>query len=309
MSKLGFIFPGQGSQKTGMMAELADRYDQVNSCFSQASDVLGIDLWQTCQQQDPAQLNTTEITQPALLTASVAIWRIWQDENGPMPDVMAGHSLGEYSALVCAEALSLEQAVSLVHQRGKFMQSAVPSGSGKMAAIVGLDDAAIAAACEQASQGEVVAPANFNSLGQTVIAGEASAVERAMQACKEAGAKRVLPLAVSVPSHCDLMKPAADAMSELLATLAFNSPKIPVIHNVNAKTSSSVSEIKENLVAQLSQPVQWVDTIRAMAAAEVNRVVECGPGKVLCGLVKRTEKEIECGASEDLDSLTKSLGH
>jgi len=307
MQKFGFVFPGQGSQKLGMLGNLAAEYAVVEQTFAEASEQLDLDLWQVAQSDTNNSLDQTHITQPVLLAASVAIWRIWNQRGGPEPAIMAGHSLGEYSALVCAGVLDFAAAVSLVHKRGKFMQAAVPAGTGKMAAIVGLENHLIDELCEQASEGQIVSAANFNSPGQTVIAGEAAAVERAMILCKEAGAKRALPLNVSVPSHCALMQPAAEQLAEELVNTEFDSARIPVIHNVNAELSGTPDQIRENLILQLYQPVQWLDSIRLMRKAGVGKLVECGPGKVLCGLVKRIEPEIACFGSDDTASLNSVL--
>ena len=307
MKKFGFVFPGQGSQKLGMLRELAIEYAAVEQTFAEASAKLDLDLWHTVQFDPENILDQTHITQPALLAASVAIWRIWQQQNGPRPAMLAGHSLGEYSALVCADVLEFSTAIDIVQQRGKFMQASVPPGTGTMAAIVGLENYQIDAACAEAAQGEIVSAANFNSPGQTVIAGHAQAVARAMDLCKQAGAKRVLPLNVSVPSHCALMKPAAEQLEQLLISVKFAPASIPVVQNVNAEISGSPDEIRSNLIRQLYQPVQWVDSIRLAHKAGVSRLVECGPGKVLSGLVKRIEPEIACFGSDDIASLKTAL--
>jgi len=308
-SNLAFVFPGQGSQAVGMLAELGANHSIVTDTFGQASKVLGYDLWQLVQHDADGQLNQTHITQPALLTASVALWRLWLDQGGATPKVMAGHSLGEYSALVCAGALDFEDAVSLVEARGKFMQAAVPAGEGAMAAIIGLGDDAIAEACEVSAQGQIVAPVNYNSPGQVVIAGSKAAVERAMVACKEAGAKRALPLPVSVPSHCALMQPAADQLSEMLASIQVNVPIIPVVQNVDAKVATSGESIVKNLVAQLHQPVLWTQCVEAIATYDADLVVECGPGKVLTGLTKRIDKTLQSASINDAASLAATLEH
>lgn len=298
MTLNAFLFPGQGSQRIGMLSAIAAEHSQVQDTFAEASNVLGIDLY-AISQGDDTKLNSTEITQPALLAASVALWRIWSDVGGAKPAMLAGHSLGEYSALVCAGALDFTTAVEIVNKRGKYMQEAVPAGVGKMAAIVGLDDALIEQACAASEQGQIVSPANFNSQGQTVIAGDADAVERAMLACKDAGAKRVLPLNVSVPSHCGLMHPAAERMRPLLTDCAISAPAIPVLQNVSAAVETDVDRIRENLLAQLYSPVRWVETIEAMVSANVSAFVECGPGKVLTGLVKRIDRKVTCQSIED----------
>lgn len=307
MNNIGFVFPGQGSQKLGMLAGLAAKFGVVEVTFREASAVLGKDLWEVTQIDQREQLNQTDITQPVLLAASVAIWRVWQGQQGPQPSILAGHSLGEYSALVCAGVLAFGDAIQLVHQRGRHMQAAVSAGTGKMAAIIGFDDSKIAGLCEQAAQGQVVAAANFNSPGQTVIAGDVDAVERAMVLCKEAGAKRALPLNVSVPSHCALMKPAAEQLQAELDRVQFNSPQIPVVQNVNARVCEDPNLIKENLIKQLYAPVLWVDSVKCMRASGVEKILECGPGKVLNGLIKRIEPELDCFASEDPEGLASAI--
>ena len=307
MNNIGFVFPGQGSQKLGMLADLAASFSVVTDTFAEASAVLDRDLWEVSQIDQEEQLNQTDITQPVLLAASVAIWRIWQEQQGPQPSILAGHSLGEYSALVCSGVLAFDDAIQLVHQRGRYMQAAVSAGTGKMAAIVGLDDSKIAGLCEQAAQGQVVSPANFNSPGQTVIAGDVDAVERAMVLCKEAGAKRALPLNVSVPSHCALMKPAAEQLQAELERVQFNDPQIPVVQNVNAQICEDPKLIKENLIKQLYAPVLWVDSVRCIRAGGVEKLLECGPGKVLSGLIRRIEPDISCFASEDPEVLTGTI--
>jgi len=302
MSTFGFVFPGQGSQKLGMLGDLAEIHPSIKATFDLASEVLQRDAWEIAQIDAENLLDRTDITQPLLLAASVAIWRAWQEAGGKAPSILAGHSLGEYSALVCAEVITLKDALRLVNRRGLYMQNAVPPGTGKMAAIVGLDDEAILAACKEAAQGEIVSPANFNSQGQTVIAGHTAAVERAMVACKEAGAKRTLPLNVSVPSHCELMRPAAEELALDLEAITFSTPKITVVQNSTAEIVSDPLQIKTNLISQLYLPVQWVDSVRIMASNGVQKVVECGPGKVLCGLIKRIDKDLVCmGSEEPLD--------
>ena len=302
MSTFGFVFPGQGSQKLGMLGDLAEIHPSIKATFDLASEVLQRDAWEIAQIDAENLLDRTDITQPLLLAASVAIWRAWQEAGGKAPSILAGHSLGEYSALVCAEVITLKDALRLVNRRGLYMQNAVPPGTGKMAAIVGLDDEAILAACKEAAQGEIVSPANFNSQGQTVIAGHTAAVERAVVACKEAGAKRTLPLNVSVPSHCELMRPAAEELALDLEAITFSTPKIAVVQNSTAEIVSDPLKIKTNLISQLSLPVQWVDSVRIMASNGVQKVVECGPGKVLCGLIKRIDRDLVCmGSEEPLD--------
>ena len=307
MTKFAMIFPGQGSQTVGMLKDLADNYPIVKSTFAEASEVLGYDLWALIQNGPTEELNKTWQTQPALLASSVAIYRVWQSENGSEPDFMAGHSLGEYSALVCAGVIDFKDAIKLVELRGKLMQEAVPNGTGAMFAIIGLDNDSIRHACEQAAQGQVVAPVNFNSPGQVVIAGNKEAVERAGVLCKEAGAKRVLPLAVSVPSHCALMKPAADKLASTLNSITFNSPKFVVINNVDVKFESAVDNIKAALIAQLYSPVRWTETVEDMANQGVTLLVEMGPGKVLTGLTKRIVDTLSGCAVNDKASLDAAL--
>ncbi|MDO6705752.1 ACP S-malonyltransferase [Photobacterium sp. 1_MG-2023] len=303
MSKFAIVFPGQGSQAVGMLAELAEQYESVQQTFAEASEVLGYDLWALVQNGPAEALNETHRTQPALLTASVAIWRVWQAEGGAQPAVLAGHSLGEYSALVCAGVLDFKDAVKLVELRGQLMQEAVPAGVGAMSAIIGLDNDAIAKACEEAAQGEVVAPVNFNSPGQVVIAGHKAAVERANELCKAAGAKRALPLPVSVPSHCELMKPAAEKLAQALESIAFNTPAIPVINNADVATETDPAAMKLALVKQLYGPVRWTETVERMAAEGVALLLEVGPGKVLTGLTKRIDKSLNGAAVNDSASL------
>lgn len=289
---LAFVFPGQGSQKISMLAELAAQYPIVTQTFAEASSVLGYDLWALVQNGTQEDINLTERTQPLLLTASVAVWRVWNEKNGAQPALMSGHSLGEWSALVCAGVVAFTDAVKLVQQRGKFMQEAVPAGQGAMAAIIGLDDALIIEACKKAEQGEVVSAVNFNSPGQVVIAGTAAAVERASANCKEAGAKRALPLPVSAPFHTSLMRPAADRLAEQIAATQFNSPKIPVVHNVTAQTETNPEKIKALMIEQIYSAVRWVECVNAMSNLGINTTVECGPGKVLSGLNKRINGEL-----------------
>ena len=304
-----FVFPGQGSQSVGMLAELGAVHPIVIETFAEASSALGYDLWHLVQHDNDGQLNQTHITQPALLASSVALWRLWLQQGGVTPTVLAGHSLGEYSALVCAGALDFADALKLVEARGHFMQAAVPPGEGAMAAIIGLDNAAIAFACQQSAHGEVVAPVNYNSPGQVVIAGSSAAVERAMIACKDAGAKRALPLPVSVPSHCALMLPAADKLSAMLEGIDIKTPAIPVVQNVGATVATSSESIASNLVAQLHQPVLWTQCIEAIADSGANLVIECGPGKVLNGLTKRINKTLQSASINDAASLAATLEH
>lgn len=307
MTQFAIVFPGQGSQTVGMLAELAAEYPVVQDTFAQASEVLGYDLWQLTAQGPVEELNKTWQTQPALLTASVAIWRVWQQQGGKQPALMAGHSLGEYSALVCAGALDFQEAVRLVELRGKLMQEAVSEGTGAMYAIIGLDNDAIAAACEASAQGQVVSPVNFNSPGQVVIAGNKEAVERAGAACKAAGAKRALPLPVSVPSHCALMKPAAEKLAEALKTITVTTPAIPVVNNVDACSETDPDAIRAALVKQLYSPVRWTECVSYVAAQGVDTLLEVGPGKVLTGLTKRIVDSLSAAAVNDPASLSAAL--
>lgn len=303
MSKFAIVFPGQGSQAVGMLAELGEQYDVVKQTFAEASDALGYDLWALVQNGPAEDLNKTFRTQPALLASSVAIWRVWQELGLEQPANLAGHSLGEYSALVCAGVIDFKEAIKLVELRGKLMQEAVPAGTGAMYAIIGLADDAIAKACEDAAQGEVVSPVNFNSPGQVVIAGSKDAVERAGALCKEAGAKRALPLPVSVPSHCALMKPAAEKLALALESIEFNSPQLPVINNVDVVAETDPAKIKDALVRQLHSPVRWTETVELMHEQGVEQLLELGPGKVLTGLTKRIVKTLTAAAVNDVASL------
>ncbi|MEQ9968312.1 ACP S-malonyltransferase [Pectobacterium carotovorum] len=307
MTQFAMVFPGQGSQTVGMLAELAAEYPIVTETFAQASEALGYDLWQLTQQGPAEELNKTWQTQPALLTASVAIWRVWQQQGGKTPALMSGHSLGEYSALVCAGVLDFQQAVRLVELRGKLMQEAVPEGTGAMYAIIGLDNEAIAKACEESAQGQVVSPVNFNSPGQVVIAGNKDAVERAGAACKAAGAKRALPLPVSVPSHCALMEPAAKKLAVALESVTFNSPVIPVVNNVDARIETTPEAIRDALVRQLHCPVRWTDCVEFMASQGIESLLEVGPGKVLTGLTKRIVDTLTAAAVNDPASLSATI--
>ncbi|MGK7245514.1 ACP S-malonyltransferase [Buttiauxella agrestis] len=307
MTQFAFVFPGQGSQAVGMLAEIAAANPVVEATFREASDALGYDLWASAQQGPAEELNKTWQTQPALLTASVALWRVWRQQGGKNPVLMAGHSLGEYSALVCAGVIDFADAVRLVELRGKLMQEAVPAGTGAMYAIIGLDDASIAKACEEAAQGEVVSPVNFNSPGQVVIAGNKDAVERAGAACKAAGAKRALPLPVSVPSHCALMKPAADKLAVALENITFNAPTVPVVNNVDVKCETSPEAIRSALVRQLYSPVQWTKSVEFMAAQGVTQLLEVGPGKVLTGLTKRIVDTLTASAINEPVALSAAL--
>ncbi len=304
---LAFVFPGQGSQQVGMLAELAEQHPVIKNTFAEASSVLGYDLWDLVQNGPEDDLNQTDKTQPALLTSGVALWRLWQEQGGNMPSVVAVHSLGEYTALVCAGALDFADGVNLVKLRGEFMQQAVPAGTGAMAAILGLADEGIAKACKGAEQGEVVSPVNYNCPGQVVIAGHKDAVARAIELCKEAGAKRAIPLPVSVPSHCELMKPAAEKMAAELAKIDVRMPDIDVVQNTTASVAASVDELKENLLAQLYSPVLWTNSVQSMVEKGIEKTVECGPGKVLSGLNKKIHRPLIVAAINDVAGLEKAL--
>ncbi len=295
-SHLAFVFPGQGSQSVGMLAELAAAHGLVRQTFDEASAGAGVDLWALAQQGPEDQLNRTENTQPALLAASVAVWRVWREQGGGLPAQLAGHSLGEYSALVAAGALSLSDAAALVAERGRLMQAAVPAGVGAMAAIIGGDDAQIAQACAEVAGEEIVAPANYNSPGQVVIAGHAAAVDRAIARLAELGVRKSVRLAVSVPSHCALMQDAAQRLAERMQSITWSQPTLPVVQNADARTHDSVDAIRDALRRQLFQPVRWTECVQALAAGGATRVVECGPGKVLAGLIKRIDKSLEARA-------------
>ncbi len=300
MTTLGLVFPGQGSQSVGMLADIAREHSDVRETFTQASDVLGYDLWELTQQGPEEKLAKTEYTQPALLTASYAIWRILSAEKKYQPTLLAGHSLGEYTALVCANALSFSDAVRLVALRGKYMQEAVPNGLGALAAIVGLDDSVVIKLCDEMAQGQTLAPANFNCPGQVVIAGHTEAVLRAITRAKEIGAKMAKQLSVSVPSHCLLMKPAAAQLKKLLETIPFQIPSIPVINNVDVMVYDNVSNIRDGLMRQLFMPVRWVETIQLFQKKGIQQIFECGPGKVLSGLNKRIVNDIQLASTSDL---------
>jgi [acyl-carrier-protein] S-malonyltransferase len=297
-----FVFPGQGSQAVGMLSDFADE-SVVRSTFDMASQVLGYDLWSLTQQGPQDELNNTVVTQPAMLTAGVACWRLWKAQGGADPALMAGHSLGEYTALVCAASLDFESALALVQERARLMQAAVPENNGAMAAVLGLDDDTVQAACLEAAEGEVVEAVNFNAPGQVVVAGVRSAVERAVNAAKQRGAKRALVLPVSVPSHCSLMESAAAKLAQHLAECPMAPPVIPVINNVDVKAESDPSAIRDALGRQLYKPVRWVEVIQSMASQGVGLVVEAGPGKVLMGLTKRIDKQIATQGIYDKSSL------
>lgn len=301
-----FVFPGQGSQSVGMMAAYGDAA-VVRATFDEASAALGEDLWQMVAAGPAEALTQTVNTQPVMLTAGIAAWRLWQELGGKQPSVVAGHSLGEYSALVAAGVLTFKDAVPLVRLRAAAMQEAVPLGTGAMAAILGLDDDGIRAACAEAAQGEVVEPVNFNAAGQTVIAGNKGAVERACEACKARGAKRAMLLPVSAPFHSSLIRPAADKLAARLAELDLQAPSIPVINNVDVAIETDPAKIRDALVRQAYHPVRWVETIQKMAAMGVTTVAECGPGKVLAGLTKRCADGVNGVALADAASMQANL--
>lgn len=309
VTSFGFIFPGQGSQSVGMLSDIAQTFPEVEATFAEASSVLGYDLWKLTQDGPAEALDNTVHTQPALLTASCAIWRILQTKKNFQPTLLAGHSLGEYTALVCAEAFRFDDAVKLVAARGQYMQEAVPAGQGALAAIVGLDDDAVKTICAQAALDEVLAPANFNSPGQVVIAGRTAAVQRAIVLAKEAGAKLAKLLPVSVPSHCALMKPAAEKLNAMLNTIEIKKPVLPVVNNVDAVIYDSAESIKKGLTQQLFLPVRWVEVIRFFENQNIQYVIECGAGKVLSGLNKRIAAGMQSTNTSDLANLqnTKEL--
>jgi [acyl-carrier-protein] S-malonyltransferase len=307
MSTFAITFPGQGSQSVGMLSELAESFPVVKHTFQEASEALGLDLWKMAQAGPAEELNQTQNTQPAMLAAGIGVWRVWNEHNGPRPAAMAGHSLGEYSALVAAGALDFADAVRLVRERGRLMQQAVPQGEGAMAAILGLSDEQVRGVCAQAAQNEVAEAVNFNSPGQVVVAGNAAAIARAVDLAKEAGAKRALMLDVSVPSHCALMRGAADQLYEVIQGVDLRMPEIPVIHNVSVGRAGSVEEIQDLLKRQLYSPVRWVETVQALAGEGVEILLEAGPGKVLTGLSKRIDKSLNGLAVFDGPSLDKAL--
>jgi len=312
-ASLAFVFPGQGSQATGMLTAAYALSDDVRHTFSEASEALGYDVRALVAEGDQAALDLTETTQPVLLACSVAIWRAWLSQGGAVPALLAGHSLGEFSALTCAGSFDFADALRLVRERGRFMQSAVPVGDGSMAAILGLDDADIRRICDEtsAASGEVVSAVNYNAPGQVVIAGHAGAVEAAIRALKAAGAKRCMPLAVSAPFHTSLMRPAGEKLAEILAETPIRTPEIPVIHNVHAQPEKNTQTIRDLLVSQISSPVMWTDCVRSLVAAGATRLAECGPGKVLCKLNKRIDRTINSfpmETPEDLQALL-SISH
>lgn len=304
---LAFVFPGQGSQSVGMLNALAAEQPLVKQTFAEASAALGYDLWSIVEQGPADKLNQTVVTQPAMLAAGVAVYRVWEKLGGAKPSAMAGHSLGEYTALTCARAIAFTDAVKLVADRGRFMQEAVPAGEGAMAAILGLDDDAVIALCREAAGGEVLAAVNFNSPGQVVIAGTAKAIERAVSLARKKGAKRALPLPVSVPSHCALMRPAAERLRQRLAEIRINPPAIPVVHNFNVQSETTAEGIREALARQVEFPVRWVETVKKLEADGATRIIECGPGKVLGGLVKRIVASVEVSSISDPKSIADAL--
>ena len=310
MTNLAFVFPGQGSQKIGMLADLAEHNPIIQKTFTEASDVLGYDMWHLIQQGAQEDINLTQRTQPILLTCSVAIWRLWNEKNGALPSQMAGHSLGEWSALVCANVIDFADGLRIVEARGKYMQQAVPVGQGAMAAIIGLEDQAILDACFEASSLGVVDAVNFNAPGQVVIAGSNDAVERAMEMCKSAGAKRALPLPVSAPFHTSLMKPAADKLAEMVNAVTFRAPEVPIMHNVHANNENDPQVIKKLMLEQIYSPVRWVDCVKQLKNSGASTLIECGPGKVLSGLSKRIDRELIALATEsaaDFDAVLTTI--
>ena len=305
MKNTAFLFPGQGSQKLGMLDNLSKNFSIIESTFQEASDAMGTDLWEIAQTDKRGILANTEITQPVLLAASVSIWRVWVSLTHERPSALAGHSLGEYSALVCADSLHFQDAVRLVHFRGSAMQSAVPNGKGKMAAILGLSEKTVAEICKDAQKKSgLVSPANINAENQIVIAGELPAVTQAIQLCKEAGAKRALALDVSVPSHCELMRTAAADLEQMLDSIKIFSPIIKVIQNVDGEVQTDISMIKNNLIRQLYMPVRWIDCVNKVYQLGCKNIVECGPGRILSGLVKRIQPEIQCFLSDTVERVT-----
>lgn len=307
MTKTAFLFPGQGSQSVGMMSALADEFSLVRATFEQASTVLAYDLWDLLANGPADELNKTEVTQPAMLAAGIATWRAWKESGGEQPDYLAGHSLGEYSALVAAGVMSFDDAIAIVAKRGRLMQQATPVGTGAMAAVLGLDDQVLGEICAQVSADEIVACANFNAPGQVVISGNKQAVEQVGELAKQAGARRVLPLPVSVPSHCMLMKPAAARLQELLLGVHFSAGVLPVIQNADVNSYADAEQVKEALARQLWQPVRWTETIQYLLKSGVERFVECGPGKVLAGLNRRITKPSPIFALTGRDAIEAAM--
>ncbi|WP_444957916.1 ACP S-malonyltransferase [Microbulbifer sp. ANSA003] len=304
---LAFVFPGQGSQKIGMLSEIAQEAPEIQATFAEASNVLGYDLWDLCQNGEQEAINLTQRTQPLLLTSSVALYRMWRSRGGAQPAFMAGHSLGEWSALVCSGVLAFKDAVHLVRERGRLMQEAVPVGEGAMAAIIGLDDAAVEEACAVSAEDEIVAAVNYNSPGQIVIAGSSAAVQRAIEACKAAGAKKAMPLPVSAPFHTELMRPAAEKLTPQIEATEFNAPEIPIVHNVHAELESDPEKIKTLMIEQIYRPVRWTACAQKIIGSGVEQMVECGPGKVLSGLIKRVDRSVSCHAIDSPSNFNEAL--
>lgn len=307
-TSLAFVFPGQGSQSVGMMTDLSAAHGEVKATFVEASEYFGRDMWSMAQEGPESLLAQTDITQPMMFVAGVAAWRAWCATTDIRPALMAGHSLGEYTAYVCSGAISLEQGTRLVKRRGELMRDACPGGQGKMAAVIGLEDEQVIAVCEQAAGGEVVQAVNFNAPGQVVIAGHAAAVDRAVELAKEAGARKAMPLAVSVPCHSDLMRPAAEKLAEQLRATTIGQPAIPVVNNIDAEVELNPDLIREKLIAQLYSPVLWVASVKTLAATGVDTLVECGPGKVLCGMSKRVERGLSVHSLQDQAGFDSALG-
>jgi [acyl-carrier-protein] S-malonyltransferase len=304
---LAIVFPGQGSQASGMQAALAEEFAAIRDTYREASDELGFDLWELVQEGPPDSINETIVTQPAMLTAGVAAWRAWRGAGGGLPAYLAGHSLGEYTALTCAGALQFADAMGLVTRRAELMQAAVPAGEGAMAAILGLDDDAVIAVCRAAAEGQVVSPVNFNSPGQVVIAGDRAAVERASEQAKAAGAKRAMLLSVSVPAHCDLMRPAAAEFAAALAEVDFSPPSLPVVNNVDVQPYGDVQQIRDGLERQLYSPVRWTGTMRYLVDHGTTFIAEAGPGKVLTGLVRRIDRSLPAACLDSPAALRDVL--
>lgn len=307
MTEFALVFPGQGSQTVGMLADLAAARPEVRQTFEEAGQALDIDLWRLICDGPAERLDRTELTQPAMLAGGVAVWRCWRAMSGKRPQAMAGHSLGEYTALVAAGAMDFADAVRIVAERGRLMQKAVAEGEGAMAAILGLDDDVVEAICREAAEGRVLAPANYNSPGQLVIAGDSAAVERAMHKCRDAGAKRAMVLPVSVPAHCALMEPAAAGVERALAGISISPPEIPVLHNVDGQTRAEPEAIRQALIEQVHQPVRWTGTVRALSASGVSALGECGPGRVLCGLSRRIDRSLECVALDQPGTMEETI--
>ncbi|WP_444928107.1 ACP S-malonyltransferase [Microbulbifer sp. TRSA002] len=304
---LAFVFPGQGSQKIGMLSEIAQEAPEIQATFAEASNVLGYDLWDLCQNGEQEAINLTQRTQPLLLTSSVALYRMWRSRGGAQPAFMAGHSLGEWSALVCSGVLAFKDAVHLVRERGRLMQEAVPVGEGAMAAIIGLDDAAVEEACAASAESEIVAAVNYNSPGQIVIAGSSAAVQRAIEACKAAGAKKAMSLPVSAPFHTELMRPAAEKLTPQIEATEFNAPEIPIVHNVHAELEADPEKIKTLMIEQVYRPVRWTACAQKIIGSGVEQMVECGPGKVLSGLIKRVDRSVSCHAIDSPSNFNEAL--